>query len=69
MAYIYDSHTLYDMAKIFEIKKHKFLLTQEIIEFYEGNRELSFYNYDKYRLKILTIVLSSINNISKIYLN
>lgn len=52
-----------------KLKKHKFLLTQEIIEFYEGNRELSFYNYDKYRLKILTIVLSSINNISKIYLN
>ena len=26
-------------------------MTQEIIEFYEGNRELSFYNYDKYRLK------------------
>lgn len=34
-----------------KLKKHKFLLTQEIIEFYEGNRELSFYNYDKYRLK------------------
>ena len=34
-----------------KLKKHKFLLTQEIIEFYEGNRELSFYNYDEYRLK------------------
>ena len=34
-----------------KLKKHKFLLIQEIIEFYEGNRELSFYNYDKYRLK------------------
>lgn len=34
-----------------KLKKHKFLLTQEIIEFYEGSRELSFYNYDKYRLK------------------
>lgn len=34
-----------------KLSNHKFLLMQEIIEFYEGNRELTFYNYSKYRLK------------------
>lgn len=34
-----------------KLSNHKFLLIQEIIEFYEGNRELTFYDYSKYRLK------------------